>query len=328
MILRGFHMLAIGIDIGGMSIKIGFVNERGEITHRFRMAVLKGVSQGQIMKELGDLVNAEIEDAGLHYSDFIGVGVGCPGSINTLTGRCDFSPNLDWHDLDIVGMLSSSIGLPVRIANDANAAMLGEAMFGAGKDFKNLVLLTLGTGVGGGVYIDGKLFEGNEGKGGEVGHTIIRLGGRQCSCGLRGCFETYASASALIADTKKAMKKNKDSKMWDYVHGNIDTVNGATAFECAKLGDRTAMEVVENYEMWLTYGIVNFCNIFRPDAVILGGGISGQKEYLTRPIEEKLAELHYGFPMTPKVRILVSKLGNDAGILGAASLAFEKVQNQ
>ncbi|MCR5491928.1 MAG: ROK family protein [Bacilli bacterium] len=316
-------MLAIGIDIGGTSIKVGFVNEKGEIVHRFRLAVNHDIGQVRMMRDLGELVNQEIADAGLTAKDFIGVGVGCPGCINTVTGRCDFSGNLDWHDLDIVGMISSTVGLPTRVANDANAAMLGEAMFGAGKEYKNLILLTLGTGVGGGIYINGKLYEGNEGKGAEMGHMIVRMHGRKCTCGSHGCFETYASASALIADTKKAMLKHRDSKMWDYVHGDIDDVNGATAFECAKLGDEVAAEVVNTYEYYLAIGILNYCNIFRPDAVILGGGISGQREYLTRPIEEKLAARHYGFPMCPRVRVFVSELGNDAGILGAASLAFE-----
>jgi glucokinase len=319
-------MLAVGIDIGGTSMKIGFVNEKGEILHRFRLGVNHEDGQVKMVKELGELVNQEIEEQGYKASDFVGIGVGCPGCINSETGRCDFSGNLHWHDLDVVGLLNSITGLDTRIANDASAAMLGEAMFGAGKEYKNLVLLTLGTGVGGGVYINGRLYEGNEGKGGELGHMIIRMHGRQCTCGSHGCFEAYASASALIADTKKAMKKHRESKLWDYVHGNIDDVNGATAFEVAKLGDPVAEEVVKNYSYYLSIGVLNYCNIFRPDAVILGGGISGQREYLTRPIEERLAARHYGFPMSPEVRVFVSELGNDAGILGAASLAFEKVK--
>lgn len=319
-------MLAIGIDIGGTSIKVGFVTDKGEIIHRFRLAVDHSVGQERMVRQLGELVNQEIADAGYTASDFIGVGVGCPGCINCDTGRCDFSGNLDWHDLDIVGLISSITGLRTRIANDASAAMLGEAMFGAGKEYKNLILLTLGTGVGGGVYLNGRLYEGNEGKGAELGHMIVRMHGRKCTCGSHGCFETYASASALIADTKKAMRAHRDSKLWDYVHGDIEKVNGATAFEVAKLGDAVAAQVVNEYEYYLAIGILNYCNIFRPDAVILGGGISGQREYLTRPIEEKLAARHYGFPMSPRVRVFVSELGNDAGILGAASLAFEKVK--
>nr|MCR5514032.1 ROK family protein [Bacilli bacterium] len=249
-----------------------------------------------------------------------GIGIGCPGSINSRSGICCFSGNLGWNNAPVAEMIRQATGLPTKVTNDANAAMLGEAKFGVGKQYNNLVLLTLGTGVGGGLFLDGKLYEGNEGKGTELGHMVIERGGRQCTCGLKGCLEAYASVTALISDTKKAMKKDKDSKMWDFVKGDIKKVDGRTSFECAKKGDKTALKVVDDYEEYLTLGIINFCNIFRPEAVILSGGLSNQRKYLTDAVEKKLAAKDYGFKRTPEVKVLVSALGSDAGIVGAAAL--------
>ena len=149
---------------------------------------------------------------------------------------------------------------------------------------------------------------------------VIERGGRQCTCGLKGCLEAYASVTALINDTKKAMKKDKSSKMWDFVKGDIKKVDGRTSFECAKKGDKTALKVVDDYEEYLTLGIINFCNIFRPEAVILSGGLSNQRKYLTDAVEKKLAAKDYGFKRTPEVKVLVSALGSDAGVVGAAAL--------
>lgn len=312
----------IGIDIGGTSIKGGIVDEKGNINIRFRFKFTKGDQEATI-KELGEAINKALADNNLSKDDFVGVGVGAPGSINADTGICDFANNLGWNNLDIAGILKKTTGLPVRVNNDANCAMAGEAKFGIGKEYKNLILLTLGTGVGGGIYINGKLYAGNEGKGGELGHMIIDFHGNDCSCGLKGCFETYASVSALIRQTKKAMELNPFSSMWKFVDGDIDKVDGRTAFECSKEGDEAAIEVVNKYEDYLTVGCINMCNIFRPDAIILGGGLSGQKEYLTDAIEKRLAEAHYGYIGAKPVKVLVSSLGNDAGILGAAALFID-----
>lgn len=311
-------MLYIGVDIGGTSIKVGFVNEKGEIVSRFVRKIIKDEEQVTTIKKLGEMINEHIKEH--EYKEIKGIGIGCPGAINTKTGCCDYSANLYWENLNVCQILKDICHMDVRIANDANAAVLGEAKFGVAKNYKNLVMLTLGTGVGGGLYLDDHLYEGNEGKGAELGHALFIYNGRQCACGRKGCFERYASATALIYDTKEAMKKHPESAMWKYVDGDIDKVDGKTAFETSKLGDKTALEVVDQYIHYLAAGIINFCNIFRPEAIVLGGGICAQGDYLIKPIEKLLIENDYGYKNTPRVDLLIAKLGNDAGILGAAAL--------
>ncbi|MBP5091945.1 MAG: ROK family protein [Bacilli bacterium] len=313
-------MIVIGCDIGGMSIKSALVKENGEIIKKFRLPIDHSLSQEDMIHALGKQINEEIERSGFGKDSIKGIGIGCPGAVNTTTGYCEFSGNLNWNMLPICYLLSADTGLPARICNDANAAMLGEAKFGAGKSFHNLVLITLGTGVGGGLYLNDALYEGVEGKGGELGHVVIEKDGRPCTCGLHGCLEAYASATALIKRTKEVMLEHKDSKMWEYCEGDIEKADGRTAFECTKMGDEAASFVVNEYEDYLALGIMNFCNIFRPEAVLLGGGVSAQKEYLTDAIEERLEKVSYGFKRTPKVKVLVTALGNDAGVLGAAAL--------
>lgn len=313
-------MIVIGCDIGGMSIKSALVNEKGEIIKKFRLPIDHSLTQEEMIHALANQINDEIAKASLDKDEIKGIGIGCPGAVNTVTGYCEFSGNLNWNMLPVCYLLSADTGLPARICNDANAAMLGEAKFGAGKDFHNLILITLGTGVGGGLFLNGELYEGVEGKGGELGHVIIEKDGRPCTCGLHGCLEAYASATALIKRTKESMLEHKDSKMWEFCEGDIEKADGRTAFECTKLGDIYAKAVVDEYEDYLALGIMNFCNIFRPEAVLLGGGVSAQKEYLTSAIEERLEKVSYGFKRMPKVKILVTALGNDAGVLGAAAL--------
>lgn len=310
----------IGVDIGGMSIKCSIVTNQGEMTHKFGFPVVKGQTQDEIVASLGQAILNAIADAGVKKGQIEGIGIGCPGSIDSEAGVCRYSNNLDWHDLHIVEMLEEITGIKAKVSNDANVAMLGEAKFGAGKNYHNAILVTLGTGVGGGIYLNDRLYEGNKGMGAEIGHTIIVENGEQCTCGLRGCLEAYASVSALIKQTKAAMKAHPESKMWDCVNGDIDGVNGKTSFETSKLGDETALSVVEEYENHLTTGLINLCNIFRPEAILIGGGLSYQKEYLTDALKAKLKEHNYGFLRTPEVEITVTNLGNDAGILGAAAL--------
>ena len=310
----------IGIDIGGTSIKCGFVSKEGKIFHRFGFPIDHKENQVDTIKRLANLVLINIKEINKKKEDFAGIGIGCPGSINSITGVCCFSNNLGWLDLPIVEIMEKETHLKCKISNDANVAMLGEASFGAGRNFKNSVLLTLGTGVGGGLFLNGKLYEGNEGKGAELGHVIIEKDGYPCTCGLKGCFEAYASVTGLIRMSKEEMNKNKSSLMWDYVNKDINKVDGKTAFECAKKGDGSALKVVNKYEDYLTIGILNYCNIFRPEAIILGGGVSNQKEYLTDALLKKVKAHNYGFKGTPEVKILVSNLGNDAGLLGAAAL--------
>lgn len=321
-------MIAIGVDIGGTSIKCAFVNEKGDILRRFGFPVEHTLSQEEIIAQLGETINKTLAKTRWHQEDICGVGIGCPGSVNSTTGFCDYSNNLHWENLPVCDLLKKATGFACFIANDANAAMLGEARFGVGEKYPNLVLLTLGTGVGGGLFLNGKLYEGNDSKGAELGHSLLVMDGRECTCGRKGCLEAYVSVTALLKDTKKAMAEHPDSAMWAYCEGKIDAVSGLTAFECAKQGDPAAQAVVDQYIHFLGEGCLNFINIFRPDAIVLGGGLSNQRENLTHPLDRYLQSKGYGFggEHSPRVKIVVSILGNDAGILGAASLAFEHVR--
>lgn len=315
-------MRIIGVDIGGMSIKCAFVDEKGTITHRFSFPIDKKKDQDGIVDQLSEAIENEIKASGFAKSSFAGVGIGCPGSINSTKGTCDYSNNLGWSHLTICEKITSKTGLKCQVANDANCAALGEVRFGSGKGYRDLVMLTLGTGVGSGLFLNGALYEGNEGKGAELGHSLLVMDGRECTCGRKGCLEAYCSASALIADTKEAMKKNPESAMWAYCENDLAKASGRTAFECAKKGDKAAQEVVDQYVHFLGEGLLSIINAFRPNAIVLGGGLSGQKDALIKPLERYLEDQNYGFGgvNSPKVKLFASQLGNDAGILGAAAL--------
>ena len=315
-------MIAIGIDVGGMSIKGGSVSLDGKVLETFVMPVIKGEKQDITINKLIDALKAFINEH--HYEgQILGIGLGIPGMIDSPKGIVFASSNLKWENLPIVKMLDDAFHLPIKITNDANAAALGEAIFGAGSKYNSSIMITLGTGVGGGVIIDHKLFEGNEGKGTELGHMVIVPNGLPCGCGRKGCLEQYASASALIRETKQAMIEHKDSKMWSLVN-SIDEVNGKTVFDGVALNDTCAKEVLDNYIFYLGEGLLNFCNIFRPNVIILSGGIAKQGENLNSRLRAYMADRNYGYTNSPVVDLVSATLGYNAGIIGAAALIINK----
>lgn len=313
-------MYIFGVDIGGTGIKLGIVDETGKIVIKSSIPTNADAGYEVIIKNLANQLKKLCEDSGIALSEVSAIGIGCPGAINSKKGTVDYSNNLRWTDVPLVDELHKYFDLPIKVSNDANVAALGEHVFGAGKRYNDTVMITLGTGVGGGVVIGDKLFEGNESKGTELGHIVIVHNGELCSCGRRGCVEAYASATALIRDTKVAMKKDKASKMWGYVGGDINKVDGKTAFECAKTGDYSAQRVVDDYIEYLGEGLCNYINIFRPQALILGGGVCAQGENLLAPLREYVKRYWYGGEKSPHVELLIAELGNDAGLIGAASL--------
>ena len=310
---------ALGVDIGGTSIKAAFVDEQGNLSGQFVVPVDLNLTQDELL----GLVVKQAKEAVKEHPGCIGIGIGCPGAINPEKGTCDYSNNLHWRNLHVVEAFQKEIPLPAYIENDANAALLGDVQFGVGKNYKNIIFITLGTGVGGGILINGEIYSGNEGKGAELGHICIQINGNKCGCGRRGCLETYASASALLKQTKVAMEKDKSSLMWEYTNYDINNVNGLTSFECAKKGDKTANEVIDKYIMHLGEGMLDFCNIFRPQVFVIGGGISNQDKYLTDKLQNYLEKQNYGYLSAPKSIVKVASLKNDAGIIGAASLFLE-----
>ncbi len=316
-------MYYIGIDVGGITIKFGIVDKAGNILSKTAIQT-ENAHPDLMMKKVSEEIFKLLQSSNLSFDDVLGIGVGCPGAINSKLGVVKYSSNLKWTDFNLKKVLKDYTGKNVRIANDADAATLGEIIFGVAKNYSNVIMLTLGTGVGGGIIIDKKLYEGSNGMVSELGHIVMRTNGLPCGCGRKGCFEQYASATALIRQTKTAMFKNRDSAMWQGVQGDVEKVDGKLAFTYAKLGDRTAIRVVDKYISYLSEGILDYCNIFRPDAVILGGGISKEGKYLTDKVTAYLEKFDYGYKGTPKTAILTAGLKNDAGILGAASLVAEE----
>lgn len=314
-------MIAIGIDIGGTSIKGAAVDSNGRVYETFSMPFIKGEDGEVTIRKLADIVKEYIAAHKLEKK-IAGIGLGSPGSLDVKNGIVNYANNLGWNDLHVADIMQETLPYPVRLTNDANAASLGEAKYGAGKSYETIIMLTLGTGVGGGIIINGKLYEGNEGKGGELGHEVIVVDGEPCTCGRKGCLEAYASATALIRESKKAMRSNKRSLMWK-ICPEIELVSGKTPFEAAKQGDPVANKVLDNYVKYLGEGILNFCNTFRPNVIVLSGGVANAGKFLFDKLNQYVEERYYGYKSTPAVKIVPAELGYDSGKIGAAALFFE-----
>ena len=274
--------------------------------------------------KMAQLVKKLCEENDVPIKSIRRIGLASPGVIDSKEGIVVRWGNYNWSDKPLARDMSEAVGAEVRVVNDANAAAYGEAIYGAAKAYKNSIFITLGTGIGSGIIIDGKLFEGVRGAGAEAGHMVIQVGGVPCGCGRKGCFEQYASASALIRDTKRAMFENKESIMWQMTGGDPENVDGKTAFAASREGDAAAQTVVKNYIVYLGEGILNLVSIFRPEAVILGGGVCNEGEYLLAPLRKYVAErLYVGCDKVP-LTLNRAALGNDAGIYGALAFAMEK----
>ena len=307
----------IGIDLGGTFIKGGIVDDEGRIIIKDKVPTESDKGASAVIANIVGLCTSLLSRVNMTAADVVGVGMGVPGMIDSEAGAVIYSNNLGWEDLSICGPVGEALGLPVKITNDANAAALGETKFGGGKNRKSSVMLTLGTGVGGGVIIDGKIFEGNHSAGAELGHAVIIAGGEPCTCGRRGCLEAYTSATALIRETKRAMEAHPESEMWAV--GSLDAVDGKTAFTY-KDTDPVAAAVVAGYIEKLGVGITNYANTFRPEVMILGGGVCAEGDRLILPLREFLNREIYAGSRGPAVELVTASLGNDAGLLGAAAL--------
>lgn len=308
----------IGYDIGGMSLKAGLVDNEGNVIFKDKRKVTERGNGLLFDKKVVELAEKMIEYAKYNDLEIMGIGVGIPGTVNNDLCKIDVTTNLGINDHSLKYL--KQYGYPVRLTNDANAATISEAKFGAAKGLKDVILLTLGTGIGGGVIANGQLYEGFEGKGTELGHLIVKTNGFKCGCGRRGCLEAYCSASGLMKLTKIEMRKNKNSMMWEYCKGNIKNVDGLTSFECAKKGDESANKVINEYVKYFGEGLLSLMNIFRPELIVIGGGISAQKEFLTDKLNAYCKEHLYGMRNYPAVKITYATSGNDAGLIGAAHL--------
>lgn len=306
----------LGIDVGGMSVKAIILDSKGRPLGEDCTPTPAGGEE--LCDAIAELANSLMAKCGGQKEE-VAVGIGCPGVIDSERGVLVFSGNLRLKNFPLASKIESRIGIPVKVTNDANAAALGEAKFGAGKNYKDSILVTLGTGVGGGIIIDGKLFEGHDSAGAEIGHMVIERHGDHCTCGRRGCFEAYCSATALIRRTKLQMEENPGSAMWTKY--TADSATGKTAFEFCD-SDIAAKEVVDWYMMYLACGLVNLANIFRPEVIMLGGGVSEQGERLTVPLQKLVNKELFGGTAYAPVKIVRAALGGKAGAYGAAALVM------
>jgi glucokinase len=309
--------MTIGVDLGGTNIVVGLVDEAGHILEKARSKTLPERGPQVVAVEIAALCRHVMDAGGVE--SIRGVGVGTPGSVDREQGLVVHAYNLGFDHVPLRSMLEIALpGIPIKLENDANAAALGEARCGGSKDYASNVLVTLGTGIGGGVVIDGRLLTGRNGAAGEIGHHVIVTDGYPCTCGRRGCWEAYASGTALIRQTMKAMHHAPDSAMHALAAAS-GKVNGRTSFDAARKGDQAGIAVVEKYLDYLSLGITNLVNILQPDAICVGGGLSGEGQPFLEAIQERVRQGSFKSNQG-ETAIVLAQLGNDAGLIGAAGL--------
>lgn len=311
-------MYYLGVDLGGTNIKAAIVDEKGLLFKEASIPTRLPRPAQEVCDDITLLCYSLAAELPVK-----GIGVGCPGTVDG--GMVRYSNNLAWHDFAMAEYLEHKTGLPVALANDANAAALGEALAGCAKGAESAIILTLGTGVGGGIVLNGKLLTGYTGAAAEPGHMVIQdtPAAPLCTCGRRGCFESLASATALIRITKEAMQTCPQSALHRFA-AKEGGVSGRTAFDAAQQGDAAAQQVVDKYIHSLAVGIANLTNIFFPEVIGLSGGVANQGEALLGPLREEVRSLTFGSEFAAKhTELRACSLGYRAGVIGAALLAKE-----
>ncbi len=320
-------MYSIGVDLGGTNIAAGLVNEKMEIVARGSVPTLPDRGNAAVMQDMAELCLKLIADAELTPTDIAWVGIASPGSILHAEGMVERSDNLHFLRFPIVAELRARLPIEkIYLENDANAATLAEALAGVAKGTRNSMMITLGTGLGGGVIVDGKMVYGMNGAAGELGHIVIERGGRLCNCGRRGCWEAYSSATALVRMTEEKIAEcerlNRPTKMTAFAE-KYGRVNARVAFDAMKAGDCYGREVVEQYQDYLACGITNMINIFQPEVLSVGGGVCNERENLLSPaLLHRIEEEQFTRDAVKKTAVRIAALGNDAGIIGAAGLGY------
>lgn len=308
-------MYRIGIDLGGTNIAVGVVDDGHAIVSRVSVPTMASRPAAEVVRDMGGAVEQVLARAGASVADCRSMGVGSPGTCNSADGVVERAYNLGWDHVPVCRMLEQRFGIPCRLSNDANCAALAEQVAGAAVGHDNVVLVTLGTGVGGGIIIGGRIYDGMRGAGAELGHTLLVMDGEPCTCGRRGCWEAYSSATALIRQACHAAARHPDSLL-----ARLADVNGKTVFDAADRGDETARAVVNRYCDYLGAGLVNIVNALAPEVILIGGGISRQGERLLAPVRRYVERNCFGGKDGAVPVIAPAKLGNEAGIIGAAAL--------
>lgn len=312
-------MYTIGIDLGGTNIVAAVVDEKYKIIEKAKTPTEMPRSPEEIFDDIASVAKEAVEKSGLTMDDIESIGLGTPGTANA-DGVIEFANNLNFDHVPAREMLRERLGdKPIYIANDANCAALGEAYAGCGNGSQNFIAVTLGTGVGSGVIVDGKIVTGVNYAGGECGHMVIVVDGEPCTCGRKGCWEAYASATALINQTKKAMEEYPDSIMHQLAEEE-GKVSGKTAFDAMRHGDIAGIKVVDQYVKYIACGLINLVNALQPEIICVGGGICNEGETLLRPLRRYIEAERYSVYSKMQTKIMKAELGNDAGIIGAAIL--------
>lgn len=309
----------VGIDLGGTNIVAGVVDEEYNIVAKASTKTNCPRPEKEIADDMAKMALQAVKNANLTIDDVEWIGIGTPGIANSSTGVIERANNLGFENTPMVKYISEAIDKPVFIENDANAAAYGEFVAGAAKGSKNAVCITLGTGVGGGIIVDGRIYAGSNFAGAEIGHTVIEVDGAQCSCGRKGCFEAYSSATGLIRMSKEAMAQFPESIM-NKMAEEKGKVTARTSFDAMRAGDKAAKDVVDKYIKYLAAGITNTINIFQPDVLCIGGGVCNEGDPLLLPVKALVEKEDFASNSAKRTEIVIAKLGNDAGIIGAAFL--------
>ncbi|MFS6360967.1 ROK family glucokinase [Streptococcus agalactiae] len=315
----------LGIDLGGTTIKFGILTLEGEVQEKWAIETNTLENGRHIVSDIVESLKHRLSLYGLTKDDFLGIGMGSPGAVDRTSKTVTGAFNLNWADTQEVGsVIEKEVGIPFFIDNDANVAALGERWVGAGANNPDVVFVTLGTGVGGGVIADGNLIHGVAGAGGEIGHMIVDPeNGFTCTCGNKGCLETVASATGVVRVARQLVEQYEGSSAIKAAIDNGDTVTSKDIFIAAEDGDKFANSVVERVSRYLGLAAANISNILNPDSVVIGGGVSAAGEFLRSRVEKYFVT--FAFPQVKKsTKIKIAELGNDAGIIGAASLANQQ----
>lgn len=310
----------LGVDLGGTNMVAGVVDENYRIVAKDSVTTNAGRPPEEIILDMFTLSKRVAEKAKISFDQFTSWGIGMPSYVNPKNHLLVHANNLGWINMPIYDYLKKHTDLPIFIENDANCAALGEALAGAARECNNVIMLTLGTGVGGGIILNKRIFSGCDLMGAELGHTKLVYNGERCTCGQKGCMESYCSATALIRQTKDELKNNENSLIWDMCERNLDRINGKIIFDAYRRGDSISKKLIDQYIDYLSCGISTFITIFRPELIILGGGLVGDDQILFEPLNKKLYENTFAASEIGVPMVVKAELGNDAGIIGAALL--------
>jgi glucokinase len=309
---------SVGVDLGGTNIKAGLVDENGKIVFKTSVPTETNLGYKHVIKQIKKAVAIVLAES----SDVTGIGIGAPGIVSVEAGTVKSPPNIPgWKKVNLSKILYDEFGKKVFVENDANAAAIGESIFGVGRSIKTFMMITLGTGVGGGIIYNGKLFRGETGGAGEIGHVTINYKGRKCNCGSYGCIETYVGNRKITEKVRGEIKKHPDSKVIELAGENLSALSPETLYEAAKSGDAYAIKAISDVAVMLGAALASAVNLLDISTIVLGGGVSGFGNYLLVPLKAALKERVLA-PNRPRIKVKLSKLKNDAGVKGASSLAF------